>query len=78
MQAKIGNNVGATAPSASAAEFLVPGYRKTEELGLSARADDKILRVARTIADVAGSIDIEEVHLGEAINYRSLDANLCT
>jgi magnesium chelatase family protein len=49
-----------------------------EELGLSARAHDKILRVARTIADVAGASDIEEVHLGEAINYRSLDANLWT
>jgi magnesium chelatase family protein len=49
-----------------------------EELGLSARAHDKVLRVARTIADVAGSNDIEEAHLGEAINYRSLDANLWT
>ncbi len=38
-----------------------------EEMGLSARAHDKILRVARTIADVAGDTDINEMHLAEAI-----------
>ncbi len=44
-----------------------------EEMGLSARAFDKVRRVARTIADLEGSADIQSHHVSEAVQYRLLD-----
>jgi magnesium chelatase family protein len=46
------------------------------EMGLSARAHDKILRVARTIADLEDEPQIKYDHLLEAINYRQLDRQI--
>jgi magnesium chelatase family protein len=47
-----------------------------DELGLSARAYDKVRRVARTIADLEGGEQIQEHHLAEAVQYRLLDRRL--
>jgi magnesium chelatase family protein len=46
------------------------------EMGLSARAHDKVLRIARTIADIEGHDAIASSHLAEAIQYRRLDRKL--
>lgn len=61
---------GAPLLSPAARSIIEAAVRK---LGLSARAYHKVLRIARTIADLAGSSAIGPEHVGEAVQYRSLD-----
>lgn len=56
--------------SEEAKNLMLSAY---ERLNFSARANDKILKIARTIADLDGSELIEAVHISEAVQYRSLD-----
>ena len=57
-------------PDAASMEML---RMAMERLKLSARAYSRILKVARTIADLAGSEKVESMHIAEAIGYRNLD-----
>jgi magnesium chelatase family protein len=47
-----------------------------EEMNFSARAHDRILKVARMLADLAGAVDIRAADVLEAIQFRSLDRKL--
>ncbi len=57
-----------------AGEFILK--QAMQEFGLSARAHDKICKLARTIADLAGASDVATEHIAEAISYRKLDRKL--
>ena len=58
-------------PLDAAGEGLM--QRSFERMGLTARSHDRILRVARTIADLDGDRNISAIHLAEAIQYRNTD-----
>ena len=66
--------VQAHAPVAASAQELLK--MAMTEMNFSARAHDRVIKVARTIADMAGADVIAPEHVTEAIQYRSLDRNL--
>lgn len=53
-------------------------YDILENLGLSMRAHDRIIKLSRTIADLEGAPDITSAHLAEAVQYRNLDRQAMT
>jgi magnesium chelatase family protein len=55
----------------AAAEQLLRGA--IQRLGLSARAYHRVLKIARTVADLAGAEELDLAHVGEAVQYRTLD-----
>jgi len=57
-------------PDAAGQQLL---ERAMEQLGLSARAYHRILKVARTIADITGAENVTSTHVAEAVGYRVLD-----
>ena len=57
-------------------QAMVMLERVFEKLDFSARAYDKVLRVARTVADLEGSPNIEPSHIAQAVQFRSLDRKL--
>ena len=57
-------------PDAAGQQLL---ERAMEQLGLSARAYHRVLKVARTIADIAGHESVSSAHVAEAVAYRVLD-----
>jgi len=70
-QALTPSELDRTCPLGDAARRLMT--QALQRLGLSARAYHRVLKVARTIADLAGREDVETAHLSEAIGYRRLD-----
>ena len=58
------------------ADIIIIVWQVFEKLELSARAYDKILRIARTVADLDGSETVNSDHISQAVQYRSLDRTL--
>jgi len=63
-------------PAGSGRNCRIPFSRPASDLHFTARAYDRILKVARTIADLAGRDQLEAEDVSEAIQYRTLDRNL--